>query len=214
MRAVPPLPTFFPQWQPRPSAAMRVGSYVATLSTLDHSCGPRPRPRVLLGRATPAHAWQGRLVAGPSAPLPWGPPKTARDKSVTLAHAVTRKEFSSGASSIVSLPLLRPISKTFSFSRSSPRLRRRAAPPPRRGPGTMPIKWQVWTQPDGRLVWVPATETPPTPPPPPLAAPAAAGPPDPAPPRSPPPDGAPIEGSTPHPCIPLHSSWPQLWMGC
>ncbi|XP_039846384.1 protein BREAST CANCER SUSCEPTIBILITY 2 homolog A-like isoform X5 [Panicum virgatum] len=57
----------------------------------------------------------------------------------------------------------------------------------------MPIKWQVWTQPDGSLVWVPATETPPTPPPPPLAAPAAAGPPDPAPPRSPPPDGAPIE---------------------
>ena len=132
MRAVPPLPTFFPQWQPRPSAAMRVGSYVATLSTLDHSCGPRPR--VLLGRATPAHAWQGRLVAGPSAPLPWGPPKTARDKSVTLAHAVTRKEFSSGASSIVSLPLLRPISKTFSFSRSSPRLRRRrSASSPRSG---------------------------------------------------------------------------------
>ncbi|XP_039810960.1 protein BREAST CANCER SUSCEPTIBILITY 2 homolog A-like isoform X9 [Panicum virgatum] len=54
----------------------------------------------------------------------------------------------------------------------------------------MPIKWQVWTQPDGRLVWVPATETPPTSPP---EAPATARPPDPAPPRSPPPDGAPIE---------------------
>ncbi|RLN25047.1 hypothetical protein C2845_PM07G00800 [Panicum miliaceum] len=59
----------------------------------------------------------------------------------------------------------------------------------------MPIKWQVWTQPDGRLVWVPATETPPTPPPPPPEAPAAAGPPDPAPPHSPPTVGAPIEGS-------------------
>nr|CAB3472097.1 unnamed protein product [Digitaria exilis] len=54
----------------------------------------------------------------------------------------------------------------------------------------MPSKWQVWGQPDGSLVWVPASDAPPTPPP---AANAAAGPHDPAPPRPPPPDGAPIE---------------------
>ncbi|KAF8663006.1 hypothetical protein HU200_055594 [Digitaria exilis] len=63
-------------------------------------------------------------------------------------------------------------------------------PPPRRGTGIMPSKWQVWGQPDGSLVWVPASDAPPTPPP---AANAAAGPHDPAPPRPPPPDGAPIE---------------------
>ncbi|XP_062193552.1 uncharacterized protein LOC133896944 [Phragmites australis] len=52
----------------------------------------------------------------------------------------------------------------------------------------MPSKWQVWGQPDGRLVWVPASDAPPTPPP------AAAGPPAPAPPNPPPPpDDRPIE---------------------
>nr|CAB3476155.1 unnamed protein product [Digitaria exilis] len=54
----------------------------------------------------------------------------------------------------------------------------------------MPSKWQVWGQPDGSLIWVPASDAPPTPPP---AADAAAGPLDPAPPRPPPPDDAPIE---------------------
>ncbi|RCV24794.1 hypothetical protein SETIT_5G114900v2 [Setaria italica] len=60
----------------------------------------------------------------------------------------------------------------------------------------MPSKWQVWGQPDGSLVWVPAPDAPPTPPPLHPSAPAvdaAAGPPDPALPHPPPPDGAPIE---------------------
>ncbi|CAL4978042.1 unnamed protein product [Urochloa decumbens] len=56
----------------------------------------------------------------------------------------------------------------------------------------MPSKWQVWGQPDGSLVWVPASDAPPAPPP---AADAVAGPPDPAPPHPPPPDGAPDEGT-------------------
>ncbi|CAO2181017.1 unnamed protein product [Urochloa humidicola] len=58
----------------------------------------------------------------------------------------------------------------------------------------MPSKWQVWGQPDGSLVWVPASNAPPAAAPPPPAAPAA-GPPDPAPPHPPPPDGAPLEGT-------------------
>ncbi|CAL4951790.1 unnamed protein product [Urochloa decumbens] len=45
----------------------------------------------------------------------------------------------------------------------------------------MPSKWQVWGQPDGSLVWVPAPDAP--------------CPPDPAPPHPPPPDGAPVEGT-------------------
>ncbi|CAO2193802.1 unnamed protein product [Urochloa humidicola] len=59
----------------------------------------------------------------------------------------------------------------------------------------MPSKWQVWGQPDGSLVWVPASDAPSAPPPPPPAADAAAGPPDPAPPHPLPPDGAPLEGT-------------------
>ncbi|KAK3160428.1 hypothetical protein QOZ80_1BG0059330 [Eleusine coracana subsp. coracana] len=50
----------------------------------------------------------------------------------------------------------------------------------------MPRKWQVWGNPDGTLVWIPAPDEPSTSPPP---AAAAAGPPDP-----PSPGGAPIEG--------------------
>ncbi|KAK3163964.1 hypothetical protein QOZ80_1AG0010770 [Eleusine coracana subsp. coracana] len=49
----------------------------------------------------------------------------------------------------------------------------------------MPRKWQVWGNPDGTLVWIPAPDEPSTSPPPA----AAAGPPDP-----PSPGGAPIEG--------------------
>ncbi|TVU21686.1 hypothetical protein EJB05_31338, partial [Eragrostis curvula] len=54
----------------------------------------------------------------------------------------------------------------------------------------MPRKWQVWGQPDGSLVWIPAPDAPPTP----AAAAAAPGPPDAALPNPPPPDDPPIEG--------------------
>lgn len=61
------------------------------------------------------------------------------------------------------------------------------APPVRRGPGSMPRKWQVFGRPDGSVVWVPVSDAPPNPPPP--------GPLRPAPHHPPPPDDAPVGGS-------------------
>ncbi|KAL6627377.1 hypothetical protein ACP70R_031103 [Stipagrostis hirtigluma subsp. patula] len=58
----------------------------------------------------------------------------------------------------------------------------------------MPRRWQVWGQPDGSLVWVPAPDGPPTPPPPPPTDAAAAAP-APAALEPPVPDDAAIEGT-------------------